>query len=103
MRLTPTFSLPIMLCAASLVSGLAQTPDASPAYLNPQLSPETRAHDLVARLTLEEKVGQMGSAADAVPRLHVPAYNYWNEALPPKRVRRTMKHCATATTISTTA
>jgi beta-glucosidase len=81
MRLTPTFSLPIMLCAASLVSGLAQTPDASPAYLNPQLSPETRAHDLVARLTLEEKVGQMGSAAAAVPRLHVPAYNYWNEAL----------------------
>jgi beta-glucosidase len=32
-------------------------------------------------MTLEEKVGQMGNAAAAIPRLNVPAYNYWNEAL----------------------
>jgi len=49
--------------------------------LNPELSPEVRAQDLVSRLTLDEKVSQMGSAAAAIPRLNVPAYNYWNEAL----------------------
>jgi len=45
------------------------------------LAPEARARDLVSRLTLEEKVSQMGNAAAAIPRMNVPAYNYWNEAL----------------------
>jgi beta-glucosidase len=81
MRPTPAFVVPILLCAASFLPACAQTPAAALGYLNPQLSPEARAHDLVSRLTLEEKVSQMGSAAAAIPRLHVPAYNYWNEAL----------------------
>jgi beta-glucosidase len=50
-------------------------------YLNPKLSPELRAADLVSRMTLEEKVLQMQSTAPAIPRLGVPAYNWWNEAL----------------------
>jgi beta-glucosidase len=37
--------------------------------------------DLIARLTLEEKVGLMGHPARGVPRLGIPAYNYSNEAL----------------------
>jgi hypothetical protein len=41
----------------------------------------TRAADLVSRMTLEEKVLQMQSTAPAIPRLGVPAYNWWNEAL----------------------
>jgi beta-glucosidase len=32
-------------------------------------------------MTLEEKVPQMQSTAPAIPRLGVPAYNWWNEAL----------------------
>lgn len=32
-------------------------------------------------MTLEEKAGQMQDVAPGVPRLHVPAYNWWNEAL----------------------
>ena len=32
-------------------------------------------------MTLEEKVLQMQSTAPAIPRLGVPAYNWWNEAL----------------------
>jgi beta-glucosidase len=50
-------------------------------YLNPALSPEERAQDLVGRMTLEEKVSQMMDVAPAIPRLGVPAYNWWNEAL----------------------
>jgi len=50
-------------------------------YLNPALKPEDRAKDLVSRMTLEEKVSQMQDVADAIPRLGIPAYNWWNEAL----------------------
>ncbi len=42
---------------------------------------ETRARDLISRLTPEEKVGQMMHAAPAIPRLGIPGYNWWNEAL----------------------
>ena len=55
----------------------AQTPD----YLNPDLSIERRVDDLVGRMTLQEKVGQMLDRAPAIPRLQVPEYNWWNEAL----------------------
>lgn len=40
-----------------------------------------RAHDLVSRMTLEEKASQLRYDAPAIPRLGVPAYNWWNEAL----------------------
>jgi beta-glucosidase len=81
MRFTSTLVLAGLFCAASFASVFAQNPEVPPVYLNPKLAPEARAHDLVSRLTLEEKVSQMGSAAAAIPRLNVPAYNYWNEAL----------------------
>ena len=42
---------------------------------------EARAADLVGRLTLDEKVAQMQDRAPAIPRLGIPAYNWWNEAL----------------------
>jgi len=51
------------------------------AYLNPALAPEARAKDLVRRMTLEEKVSQTQDVAAAIPRLGVPVYNWWNEAL----------------------
>lgn len=50
-------------------------------YLDPDLPLATRVEDLVARLTLEEKVSQMVHAARAIPRLSVPEYNWWNECL----------------------
>lgn len=48
---------------------------------NTKLSFEQRANDLVSRLTLEEKVAQMLNATPAVPRLGIPAYDWWNEVL----------------------
>lgn len=43
--------------------------------------PEERADDLVARLTLEEKVSQLLHESPAIERLGIPAYNWWSEAL----------------------
>jgi beta-glucosidase len=50
-------------------------------FQNTSLSFEQRVNDLVSRMTLEEKVGQMLNAAPAVPRLGIPAYDWWNEVL----------------------
>ncbi|GMA98367.1 glycoside hydrolase family 3 C-terminal domain-containing protein [Pelosinus sp. IPA-1] len=50
-------------------------------YRNETLSFEKRAQDLVAKMTLEEKVTQMVYNSPAIPRLGVPAYNWWSEAL----------------------
>jgi beta-glucosidase len=68
-----------LLCLARVAS-FAQPPGNAP-YLDPNLSPERRAADLVSRLTLQEKALQMQSTAPAIPRLNIPAYNWWNEAL----------------------
>jgi beta-glucosidase len=50
-------------------------------YLNPDLSIEERVNDLVGRMTLDEKIGQMINQAPAIERLGVPEYNWWNEGL----------------------
>ena len=55
--------------------------DETPVYLNPDLDIETRIEDLVSRMTLEEKISQMTDHADAVARLQVPEYYWWNECL----------------------
>ena len=61
-------------------AGFSQTPAVLP-FRNTSLPVHARAVDLVSRMTLAEKVSQMGNAAAAVPRLGVPAYDYWNEGL----------------------
>ncbi|MBQ8305425.1 MAG: glycoside hydrolase family 3 C-terminal domain-containing protein [Blautia sp.] len=40
-----------------------------------------RAEELVSRMTLEEKASQLRYDAPAIPRLGIPAYNWWNEGL----------------------
>ena len=60
---------------------IGQSGDTMRDFHNTALTPEARAHSLVSQMTLEEKVGQMGSGAAAIPRLSIPAYNYWNEGL----------------------
>lgn len=52
-----------------------------PAYTNPDLGFEERAADLVSRLTADEKIAQLMNDAPAIPRLGVPAYEWWNECL----------------------
>jgi beta-glucosidase len=55
--------------------------DSNAPYMNPRLTPEERAADLVHRMTLEEKASQLVNQARAIPRLKVPAYDWWSEAL----------------------
>lgn len=66
--------------AACLLLAVQALGDA-PVYRDLNRSFEERAADLVSRMTLEEKVAQLGNNTPAIPRLDVPAYEWWNEAL----------------------
>lgn len=55
--------------------------NAQPKYLNPEVDLESRVEDLISRLSLEEKVDQMLMNTSGIPRLDIPPYDYWNEAL----------------------
>jgi beta-glucosidase len=65
-----------LLCCLMLGANAAE-----PIYLDPDRTFEARTADLVSRMTLEEKVAQLQNDAPAIPRLGVPAYEWWNEAL----------------------
>jgi beta-glucosidase len=52
-----------------------------PVYLDPQKPLLERVQDLLSRLTLEEKLGQFIHPVNGIPRLGIPAYNFWNEGL----------------------
>lgn len=68
--------------ALLLVPSLYQAANAQKLpYQDTKLSFEKRVDDLVSRMTLEEKVSQMVDQARAIPRLHIPEYNWWNECL----------------------
>jgi beta-glucosidase len=67
----------VFLCA----NGLRSQSSESLAYKNIALPAEQRAADLVHRMTVEEKVSQLVNQSRAVPRLKIPAYDWWSEAL----------------------
>lgn len=76
----------IRLCQAAfilLISVSSNAQESTKKYLfeDTKLSFEERVNDLVSRLTLEEKVSQMLNTSPAIPRLGIPAYNWWNETL----------------------
>ncbi len=73
-------STAMLLCGAVTQTAIAQD-SANLPYMNPQLSPEERATDLVHRMTLAEKASEMQNNSAAVPRLKIPAYQWWSEAL----------------------
>lgn len=50
-------------------------------YTDPSQPLDARIDDLISRMSLAEKSGQLVNDAPAVPRLNIPAYNYWNECL----------------------
>ena len=82
MKTKTSFVLANLLLSVVLYSRLLPqqaTPEA--AYKNPDLPVAQRVDDLISRMTLEEKVSQLGHTADAVPRLGIPEYNWWNEGL----------------------
>ena len=64
-----------------LVALPAWAQDWLPDYLNPDCAVEERVEDLLRRLTLEEKAGQMKNATQPVQRLGIAGYNWWNECI----------------------
>ena len=85
-QLTKPLALIALLLAGSAgtPSRLLAQPVASPSnppYLDPSLPIDQRVDDLVSRMTLEEKASQLVNQARAIPRLKVPAYDYWSEGL----------------------
>ncbi len=52
-----------------------------PIFEDPTKPIAERVNDLISKMTLEEKAGQMMYDAPAIPRLDIPKYNWWNECL----------------------
>jgi beta-glucosidase len=65
---------------AGAASGVPAQPAAFP-FQDPALPIDQRVADLVGRMTLEEKASQLTNRTRAIPRLGVPEYNLWSEAL----------------------
>ena len=66
-----------LLLLGAFITAAAQTLP----YQNPQLSAEQRADDLLKRLTLDEKVKLMMDQSPEIPRLGIPQFEWWSEAL----------------------
>ncbi|UII27371.1 glycoside hydrolase family 3 C-terminal domain-containing protein [Fulvivirga maritima] len=77
MKNKPTIIILALFLSTISYIAIGQTP----IYKDPNQPIEARAKDLVSKMTLEEKVLQMMHTAPAIPRLDLPAYNWWNEAL----------------------
>lgn len=73
--------LPLLL-ATTLVCGWAAAfaQSACSSHLTPA-EIDARIDALIAKMTLAEKVAQLQDRAPAIPRLQIPAYNWWNEGL----------------------
>jgi len=74
-------SLALFVALAWMTGGAVAQDAGKPTYLNPSLPAGQRAADLVHRMTLEEKASELVNQARAIPRLNVPAYDWWSEAL----------------------
>jgi beta-glucosidase len=73
----------ILAAAAAAIFTTATVSLAAPTekFRDTRLSFQERARDLVSRMTLEEKVSQLGHTSAAIERLGIPEYNWWNEGL----------------------
>jgi beta-glucosidase len=82
MNLSRKRLFPVLITCIALIASAATAQDvANLPYMNTSLPPEQRAADLVHRMTLEEKASQLVNQSRAIPRLKVPAYDWWSEAL----------------------
>jgi len=82
--LISAFLLAIPVAAAAQPGTLPAVPLNPPPnapWFDTKLPADQRAEALVSQMTLEEKGQQLVNRANAIPRLGVPAYNWWSEAL----------------------
>ena len=50
-------------------------------YRDPSLPMAERVKDLISRMSLDEKAAMMANTTPGVPRLGIPKYDWWSEAL----------------------
>jgi len=74
-------SIALISAAALLLSPITLPAQEAKPWLDTSQSIEKRVGELVSQMTVEEKVSQTIDRAPAIPRLGVPAYNWWNEGL----------------------
>jgi beta-glucosidase len=74
------FAVLFQLTVLTLVAQTSPSAD-KPKYLDPSQPVDVRVNDLVSRMTLEEKASQLVNQSRAIPRLQVPEYDWWSEAL----------------------
>ena len=67
--------LNLLICATTMMAQSVLP------YLNPDLPIDQRVDDLIGRMTLQEKASQMVDAASDLPKLSIPKYGWWSEAL----------------------
>ncbi|MFC1565156.1 glycoside hydrolase family 3 C-terminal domain-containing protein [candidate division KSB1 bacterium] len=67
--------------AGVLITGLASGTTSCTLTGNRTREYEKKAEELVAQMTLKEKVSQLLYNAPAIERLDIPEYNWWNECL----------------------
>lgn len=72
---------PVLYCLVVPVPAQVAGGQPGVPFRDPKLPIDRRVDDLVSRMTLEEKVSQMMNGAEAIERLGVPEYEWWNEAL----------------------
>ncbi|RZK24676.1 MAG: glycoside hydrolase family 3 protein [Hymenobacter sp.] len=78
MRAKLRHSLPGLALVALSLTAHGQT---TPVFRDPAQPLNTRVLNLISQLSLEEKAQQMLDQSPAIPRLSIPAYSWWNEAL----------------------
>jgi beta-glucosidase len=74
----------LLLAGAALATSPISAQVATPATASHDAARERAdqlASAIVARMTLDEKLPQLLNVAPAIPRLDIPAYNWWTESL----------------------
>ncbi|SFF67742.1 beta-glucosidase [Salegentibacter agarivorans] len=71
----------IALVCLFLINKPGVSQEADFAFLDEELPLDERVELLVSQMNLDEKISQLTNSAPAIPRLKVPEYNWWNEAL----------------------
>jgi beta-glucosidase len=69
----------VVSCAFLVLISFTGSPEFK--FRNSTLSMDERVSDLLSRMTISEKIGQMMNSAPAIERLGIPGYNWWNEGL----------------------
>lgn len=71
---------PLLVAVGGTLAAIT-LPASAQLFRNPAAPVAKRVDDLIGRMTLAEKAAQLQDATPAIPRLGIPAYSYWNEAL----------------------